>query len=571
MEREGCSWISMADRTLEVTKLIAENFSKDPGLAALNHYPTLRIQTRNLNNALSQSLIKLEAIFTELGTGFAETQKLSPSAIEPNGTTHYYLNLGPRILQNFLLMGRRVAAVAIPEPKLGLNELDKIRGSFDDFCDLTTTVRQFVDTLVESSYVLSTLDASYLNYRVLESLLSFIEVAPPSLQAPIYSEGMADIVNEFASMSVAKRKNSDFTRASREQFPQRVKFLCSSLGCNYHNNIEGNLVTVYKFCSEFAHIGYVSTLVAGSKADGGPILRGEDDSDVYLSRAENFAELKLQLLRECMIFYADVFIRALRVFIEKMFVDTKSRLFTERLDAEIDSLFKLLRLTMRTLVEPIVRGKIGSGETIEIECNCGGKIQWEPPHHNWDNYCPECGARFEMMEVDPDVSYVISELGPGDVLGGWAVPMKQLAPELRKKLTSIWQRHKVTLSSEEGTKFLTIRDLINIDIETLQDRVEILNLPPEEVRQKCTLFTFVSDGGMQASDHIDITCNCGNVIPFRKPYSEPALHCKCGALIGIAVVSGDPISISGQNPDGTRRQLPVQGSRRRVRAVAWSK
>jgi hypothetical protein len=303
------------DRTEKVTGLIAANLTSITSSAALSHYPSLRIQTANLNRALLRSVEETTATLGEVSSLLSDDSAVTQEFRAPETALFHFRRVGPRIIHNFLLIANKLVRATPPEPKHPLADASLLRGSFEDFCDLCTSVRQFVDTLVECSYQLCALNPKYLNYKVLESLASFVVVAPASLQTPIYSRELEAVVQEYVKMNSKTRKNSDFTLASHEQFPQRVDFLSTVLKPSYHRNLRGNLNSVFKFCSDFAHVGYVSTLVVGSEA--GQVYMGSAD-DVFLPRSENFAELKLQLLHECAIFYGDVFQRALQFFLGKL-------------------------------------------------------------------------------------------------------------------------------------------------------------------------------------------------------------------------------------------------------------
>ncbi len=49
---------------------------------------------------------------------------------------------------------------------------------------------------------------------------------------------------------------------------------------------------------------------------------------------------------------------------------------------------------------------------------CGCQVDLRPPHHKWDRFCPNCGSRFVLHDVDEEADYVVSQTGIGDVLGG---------------------------------------------------------------------------------------------------------------------------------------------------------
>lgn len=549
--------MTVPDRTEQVAALIAANLTSIRSSAALSHYPSVRIQTANLNRALLLSVEETLGVLAAMSSLLDDDAAVTEEFRGPSTALCHFRRIGPRIVGNLLLIAKKLTKATPPEPKLTLAQASLLKGSFEDFCDLCTAVRQFVDTLVECSYQLCALDPAYLNYKVLESLASFVVVAPASLQTPIYSRELETVVQEYVRMNSRTRKNSDFTLASHEQFPQRVDFLCNTLSPSYHHNVRGNLNSVFKFCSDFAHVGYVSTLVVGSEV--GQVYMGSAE-DVFYPRSENFAELKLQLLRESAIFYGDIFLRALKSFLTRLLGAAGNELAGRVSDGQ-SKLFKALGFTYRTLVEPIREGLVGGDATIRYDCNCGGHIEWPSPHSDWDNYCPECGARFVMHEVPANVEYVISASGPGDVTGGRATKIRDLPERLRQKLTRLSEKHKPPVGDGNAISFLHITDLEHTDEDTLEVAVRVLGVPPAEIKKECQLFTFVSGNALGRAAEFLIRCSCGATAPYDVASERYAVRCpKCNSLIGLIVVSGDSTHVSGRGFDGSPCEYPIQGA-----------
>jgi DNA-directed RNA polymerase subunit RPC12/RpoP len=282
--------------------------------------------------------------------------------------------------------------------------------------------------------------------------------------------------------------------------------------------------------------------------------------DLFFARSENFAELKFQLLHECAIFYGDVFLRALQCFVTRLLDPARNQISSRILDSQA-KLFKSVDLTYRTLVEPIREGLIGSNSTISYQCNCGGQVEWHPPHNDWDNYCPECGAQFVMHEVPGEVEYVISAAGVGDVTGGAAVKIPDLPPPLREKLTRISQKHKAPTADRSGVSFLYIKDLENVDEDTLQSTIRVVGVASPEVNVKCQLFAFVSGNALKRNKQFPVRCNCGETASYDVSSERYVVLCnKCGSLIGLIAVSGNSKHVSGKGSDGAHCEYPIQGA-----------
>jgi len=165
-----------------------------------------------------------------------------------------------------------------------------------------------VDNLVVDAYQFTVLEPKELAYQILNSLLSFVVVAPASLQAPIVTPELQSVAHEFSKLSKRQRRNSSISSASKITYSDKAEYLCKELRPNFHRNVLGNMNTVFSFCSEFAHVGYVPTLIS-SNDSGGIFLGGNDDC--YLPSFENLAKLRHQLLRECAFFLSDIYLPAL--------------------------------------------------------------------------------------------------------------------------------------------------------------------------------------------------------------------------------------------------------------------
>ena len=540
----------------DVLRAISDLLTAKRSAAALAHYPTLRIQTNNLYSALKQ------AISTTDDTVIQWISKLS---IDKNVTSEFqsltmplfaYRTIGPALVRNlhqtaeFLFEETRSAA-AVEFDRVG-----ETTPSFSDFVKLGAAVRGFLDALVQTAYQLVTFDGLQLNYKFLQSLLSFATVAPPSLHANIVSPEMQVALDAYVALTGRDRKNSAFTKAAHDQFPQRLLIACQSTSLS--ESRRRNLELLFSFCSDFVHSGYVSVLAV---SDAGPSIIMGGPGDAFTPKAENFAELKQRLLAECAGAYADVLLPVLGQAIGRMMVGGMPTCWSSELDRSIRAIGDMRAILHRQLVEPVRQGLIGSLSTLRINCICSSEVEVLPPHHGWDRFCTNCGSRFALHEVSDDVDYVISASGIGDVLGGDATKVAKLDDAAKDKLRRIADK-QAPKASENEVIFLLITDLLECDEDTLEVLPRVTSTPSDG-KSQCTLFAFVSAKSLDRCASIHIQCNCGADVEYQTVAKTNVCQCSsCRTFIGLMGVTGDGENIHILNPDGTPAKAPIQARER---------
>ena len=538
-------------------KAISDKLTNVKSVAALDHYPSLRVKTRILNDCLRTSSEKVRKVCDRVAGLLSNDAAVRANSRRDSNPLFHYRKIVPQMFQNFHAVVDKLHAATLPAPTLRFEDRGKVEVGFRHFSDLCTSVRQFIDILVQDSFQLLVCDPRELAYEILNSLLTFVIVAPESLQAPIVSDDLQQVVQAFARLSGGKRKNSPFTKADCPTFVGKAEFLKKRLKPSYHRNVVGNTIAIFKFCSDFAHVGYVSTLITAHER-GGVYMGGPED--VFLPRAENLAKLKQQLLRECVIFYADIYIRALQRFVGTFIVDAEKTSLIRELESIKDELIKAADQTnIIAKIQPITVGLVGGGKPIMFECSCGAHIEWKPPHHQWDNFCDTCGSRFEMTEVSPKACYAISAQGVGDVVGSVAVPLSSLDSERRKKLNEMWRRNKSRLKSNQShMEFLFVGNIDAADENGRDTSGKLLRVPP---KGSWDIGAFVAETALRSGGDVRIECNCGNTLAFTQPFDDEVLACPCGTHIGIFIVSGDLGYMRGKDPRrGDWKLFPVFGS-----------
>lgn len=548
---------SPAPSETDVLRAIGDLLTAKHSSAALAHYPTLRIQTNHLHHALTKAIGQGSNVIDQWSAMLSNDAEVAFEFQQPSSIRFAYRMVLPALIRNLHQTADFLLEVTQAAPPVDVDRVGETTPSFSDFVKLGSAVRGFLDALTQAAYQLITFDGRQLNYKFLQSLLSFAPVAPPSLHTNIVSPELQTALDAFIALPKKDRKNSSFTKAAHEQFPQRLAVACQF--ARLPDWRRQNLELTFNFCSDFVHSGYISVL-AISAEDSGLITGGPGDA--FTPKAENFAELKQRLLAECAGAYADLLWPALRHGIGQTLALGLPIVWAEKLDAASRKISDVRSVLNRRLVEPVRQGLTNSEATIRIDCMCGGQVDLCPPHHEWERFCPDCGSRFVLHEVGEEVDYVVSASGIGDILGGDAVKIDQLDSEARAKLNRIAAKHAPQKSADE-VAFLLITDLANCDEETLEAPTQIRGVPRKDLRDRCSIFAFVAAKSLERCTTIRIQCNCGAHVDYETALCTNVCLClQCRTQIGLFGVTGDGTKIRIVNPDGTPGTAPIQARNR---------
>lgn len=536
-----------------VLRAISGLLTAKKSAAALAHYPTLRIQTNNLHAALEKAILTTDRIVGEWSAKLLDDTKVTSEFHLPAAPLFAYRTIAPALVRNVHQTADFLLDEAQGTPPVDVDRVGETVPSFSDFVKLGAAVRGFLDALVQTAYQLATFDGRQLNYKFLQSLLSFATVAPPSLHANIVSPDMQTVLDAYVALAGKDRKSSAFTKAAHDQFPQRLLVVCqlAALPDWRRRNIE----LLFSFCSDFVHSGYVSVLAIGEPGPGF-ILGGPGDA--FTPRAENFAELKQRLLAECAGAYTDLLLPVLKQAIGRTLAEAMPTGWSNELDHSARDIGGVREILHRQLVEPVRQDLIGSKTVLRINCMCGAQVDVRPPHHDWDRFCPTCGSRFVFHEVSPEVDYVVSPAGVGDVLGGDATKIADLGDVATDKLKQIAAKH-APKDGEGEVRFLLITDLVGCDENTLAVPSRVTSAPGGHRKGQCTSFTFVASKSLERCAAVRIQCNCGAEVDYQTAARTNVCRCaRCRTYIGLLGVAGDGLSVQILNPDGTPGMAPVQ-------------
>ncbi|WP_296617261.1 hypothetical protein [Sphingomonas sp.] len=546
--------MSNSPDTYTVLKAIADRIEARRTDAAYAHYPTLRIQTQNIHDTLSAAVAEIGGLVGEWRTALADDVRVAPDFVAPGTTNHPYKVIAPTLVDNVHRSADFLLAESRPVGPVGVERAGETAPLSSDFLKLGVAARSFLDALVQTAYQLATFDGRQLNYKFLQSLMSFAGVAPAALHANIVSPEIQAALDAFMALPSRDRTNSAFTKDAHKQFPQRLEVAAdlAALPSPQRQNIR----LIFCFCSDMIHAGYISTLALDDS--GGAVILGYD-GDAFVPRAENFAEVKQRVLETCAGAYADLLLPVLGHAMRTM-LSTVTDDWTELLDRHRVAIGKTRDILGRQLVEPIRASVITGEQTARIECSCGGHCDLISPHFEWNRFCGSCGARFVLLELPDEVDYVISDLGAGDVLGNDAPKIAELDPALKDKLKRIVRRHKPTRDGPD-VRFKLITDLARCDVDTLEVGTQITAAPLPGT--DATLRAFVPSKSLERCMTVRIQCNCGTQVDYATAAGTLVCQCGiCGSRIGLIGVSGGVCEIPMLDSNGGEFSAPVQARNR---------
>ena len=400
---------------IEILKSIAENLAERKSAAALSNYEVLSSNIRYVNELLKRAMVALGEITGTAETMLADSAHVAEDFQDPNDRAPF-TKIVPRVLSNGLSIIQKFVRDTEPDDRsdITIENVGLLRRDFPEYSDLATTARQTVDSLISDGYQLLKLDPKELNYHVLVSLNSFDKYVTPSIRHALFNDDVTDSLNEFSTLTFQQWSNSPITRCQCRTFGQKVDYLFEQLSSSTEADLADTLKDLFKFTSEFTHIGYVSTFFSSSATS--EVIFG-DDHGPYLPSTENFSELKYEILVSATRLIAEVYIPCVRAGLSSMLLSTSAPTALERLDALADKIKAGLKTRNSEYYFFVKAGLPASEATIELPCRCGEVRHWAAPHDTTDLYCKGCGSSFRLMEIEGDSGYVITSKGPVKVIG----------------------------------------------------------------------------------------------------------------------------------------------------------
>ncbi|PSN19370.1 hypothetical protein C7271_07625 [filamentous cyanobacterium CCP5] len=414
---------------IDIFKKLASNLTERKSIAALSDYEVLHNNISFSHDLLEKCLSYLNYIVSKIKNIISADESLQSKYRGGNDLNAFVLVI-PSLLSNDLEVIRKLALLTMADSheEIDINSVGKLHKGFIEYNNLVTATRQFVDSLIADAYQMHLLDPKEFNYHVLLSLNSFEKYATKSIRQGLFNDEVEEALLEFRKLNFRDWKNSSITKCQHSTFASKVDYLFSKLRLNTGDDdiFKEQIKDLFKFSSEFTHIGYISTFFT-SQSGSQPIFGSEKGS--YLPSTENFNELKYQILESCINFIFKVYAPSIKISIEKVLLKP----FCESISSDLDKLISMLKYGIETRNNNyfffVCASLISSAETIDLPCICGYMNRWKPPHENSDLFCKGCGSSYNIMAMDGDPGYVITSNGPVKVIGSSVPDFQDLSLE----------------------------------------------------------------------------------------------------------------------------------------------
>ncbi len=429
----------------DILKSIAENLSERKSTAALNNYEVLCNNIKYVNDLLNWGVNSLRMVQNQADTAFKNDSLVLDDFKDNTKPLFYFRNIVPRILLNDISVLEKFISYTEPDNRQGITveNVGKLQKSFTDYNNLVTSARQFIDSLVADAYQLTLLEPKSTNYQVLVSLNSFNKYATKSIRQGLFNTAIENSLTEFETLNYNLWANSHITRCAHKTFGDKVDFLFTNLNLTTEADFKEEIKNLFKFSSEFAHIGYVSTFFTSSNASE---VIFTDNISPYLPSTENFSELKYEILETATKFYSKIYLPTLLYSFKKSFEPSTFQIFETSLTQLQSKIIDDLKTRNNQYYFFIKQGLKASNNVIDLTCMCGTTNHWQPPHDLTSIYCKNCGSKFNLLEIEGDPGYIMTSSGPIKVIGS-SVPdfndlplTKQL--ELLKQCEDLMKKNK---------------------------------------------------------------------------------------------------------------------------------
>lgn len=418
---------------VDILKGISENLSGRKSTAALSNYTVLCNNIGYVNRTLGFELSHLKTMQKMVAEHIEDNSLLNADFIDNTKPEFYFRKIIPRILLNDINIYEKFLLNTMPDDRrhIEIGNVGLLRKTFVEYNDLVTSARQYIDSIVSNVYQLILLDAKSLNYHVLVSLNSFNKYATKSIKQGLFNQDIKDILQEFEQLTYRQWKNSPITKCTHHTFAEKVDFIFTQLNITGEDALKDEIKNLFKFASEFAHIGYVSTLFTSTYE--GEVIFGDDVSP-YLPSTENYSELQYQILETAVKFFYVVYLPTLTHCFKKVFHNTLSQQLETDLNLRIENVKKRLQTRNNEYYFFIVQGLIESKDTIPLTCQCRTTRMWEAPHKMNELFCENCGSMFHLMEIEKGAGYVMTSAGPIKPIGADIPAFHELSPEKQAEL-----------------------------------------------------------------------------------------------------------------------------------------
>lgn len=419
---------------IDVFKRLASNLTERKSVAALSDYEVLCNNIAFSHGLYEKATVYLSDIVSGLRGTLANCDLLKDE-FKKGKNLYPFSVVIPSLLSNDLEAIKKLSSYTLPDDRsaVTIKNVGILHRGFSYYSNLVTATRQFIDSLVTDSYQLLLLDPKEFNYHVLLSLNSFEKYATKSIRHGLFNDDIEDALTEFRILQFRDWKNSHITKCQHLSFANKVDFIFSELNKSNQDDekFKNEIKNLFKFSSEFTHIGYISTFFSSC---GGPeVIFGGDESP-YLPSTENFSELKYQILESCINFICQIYLPVFKLCVSNVILPASQK----EIQCDLDNLIKLLDNGIKTRNNNyffFVRSSlIKSNEVIELPCLCRHVNQWKPPHKDSDLFCKGCGSSYNIIAIAGDPGYIITSNGPAKVIGSEVPDFEDLSPEEQNEI-----------------------------------------------------------------------------------------------------------------------------------------
>lgn len=422
---------------IEILKIISRHLTDKKNSSALSDYDVLCNNINYLNTAFKSYLQLLSYSQEKISEEFESDASLNEK-YQSDKDLNSILPIINRIVKNSIVILKKYSALTKSDVREGvtMENIHLQAKRFDHYNELITASRQLVDSLISDSYQLCLLEPKNINYHVLVSLSSFNKYASKSISSTMFNDDLRLALTEFESFSQNQWKNSSITQCAHTTFGSKVDHIKSTLGGFTKESLSDDLKNIFKFSSEFTHIGYTSTLFTSS--DAVDAIFCDEKKRPYLLSMENFSEIKYELLETACWALINIYTPSILACLKKT------------LKEDIYRQFELTMTMMSTVIKRKIKsrnskyyffikdGLIGSKKDMILPCVCGRVNIIKPPHESHKYGCKSCGSSFTLYSLEGDPKYIFTTNGPVKVIGCDCPEIEDLPDDERNKLFNQW-------------------------------------------------------------------------------------------------------------------------------------
>lgn len=400
-------------KELDMLDKIAKNLSEKKSVACLSDYEVLCNNITFLFSSYTNFLAGYDKLVLDIEKVLQDDANLRTDF--KSGRSKYpFRILIPSLLKLMRCLFSKFETLTLPENKsFDASNVGKLHKDFKEYNDLITAVRQMVDNVIQSSYQMSILEPKEFNYLVLSSLNSFEKYATKSIRQGLFNQDVEDILTEFRTLPPKQFKCSYITECKHETFNKKVEYILRLLN-DPSNPIKDELNNIYKFSSDFTHIGYISSFFSNTACAE---VIFTSSKGAYLPSTENFNELKYQVMETCLSLLYIIFLPCLKLSLQNMLEDSPQKQMIDNINILIKQLTNAIQTRNNSYFFFVQNNAIKTNKGLKLTCKCGHLNIWSKQRNSSDLYCKGCGSRFSIFELEGSPTHVPTDKGLVPVLG----------------------------------------------------------------------------------------------------------------------------------------------------------